>query len=88
MDKVRKILIMKEEPKDPPIVLHIMDYDRNNGGYAPLFITLVVKNPLLHNFMLDSRASHNLMPKVIMEKLGLEIIRPYHDLYSFLFQKG
>jgi hypothetical protein len=23
------------------------------------------------------------MPKVVMEKLGLEITRPYHDLYSF-----
>jgi hypothetical protein len=33
--------------------------------------------------MLDSGASHNLMPKVVMEKLGLEIIRTYHNLYSF-----
>ena len=33
--------------------------------------------------MLDSGASHNLMPKSIMEKLGLDITRPYHDLYSF-----
>jgi len=23
------------------------------------------------------------MPKSVMEKLGLEITRPYHDLYSF-----
>jgi len=28
-------------------------------------------------------ASHNLMPKSIVEKLGLDITRPYHDLYSF-----
>jgi hypothetical protein len=33
--------------------------------------------------MLDYGASHNLIPKVVMEKLGLEITRPYHDLYSF-----
>ncbi len=33
--------------------------------------------------MLDSGASHNLMPKAVMEKLGLEITKPYHDLYSF-----
>lgn len=32
--------------------------------------------------MLDSGASHNLMPKAIMDKLGLSITRPYHDLYS------
>jgi hypothetical protein len=23
------------------------------------------------------------MPKVVMEELGLDISRPYHDLYSF-----
>lgn len=33
--------------------------------------------------MLDSRASHNFMPKATMEKLGLDITRKYHDLYSF-----
>lgn len=33
--------------------------------------------------MLDSSAYHNLMPKAIMDKLGLSITRPYHDLYSF-----
>ena len=33
--------------------------------------------------MLDSRASHNLMPKVIMESLGLDIISPYKDVYLF-----
>jgi len=33
--------------------------------------------------MLDSGASHNLMLKAIMEKLGLEITHKYDDLYSF-----
>ena len=33
--------------------------------------------------MLDSGASHNLMPKVVMESLGLDITKPYKDLYSF-----
>ena len=37
----------------------------------------------LHITMLDSGASHNLMPKVIMDNLGLDITRPYKDLYSF-----
>jgi hypothetical protein len=23
------------------------------------------------------------MPKIVMEKLGLQVTRPYHDLYSF-----
>jgi hypothetical protein len=33
--------------------------------------------------MLDSGASHNLMPKAVMEKLGLEVTKPYKDLHSF-----
>ena len=33
--------------------------------------------------MLDSGASHKLMPKVVMEKLGFYITVPYKDLYSF-----
>ena len=33
--------------------------------------------------MLDSGASHNLMPKAVMENLGLEVTKPYKDLYSF-----
>jgi len=33
--------------------------------------------------MFDSGASHNLMPKAIMDKLGLDVTRKYHDLYSF-----
>jgi hypothetical protein len=37
----------------------------------------------LHNAMLDYGASHNLMPKVVMDQLGLEITRPYKDLFSF-----
>nr|QHR87731.1 hypothetical protein Q903MT_gene1743 [Picea sitchensis] len=37
----------------------------------------------LHNAMLDSGASHNLMPKVVMDQLGLDITRPYKDIFSF-----
>ena len=33
--------------------------------------------------MLDSGASHNLMPKGIMETLNLDITRIYKDLFSF-----
>lgn len=33
--------------------------------------------------MFDSGTSHNLMPKAVMEKLNLDIKRPYKDLFSF-----
>jgi hypothetical protein len=37
----------------------------------------------LHNVMLDSGTSHNLMPKVVMDELGLDVTRPYKDFFSF-----
>ena len=37
----------------------------------------------LQNAMFDSGASYNLMPKIVMDNLGLDITRPYKDLYSF-----
>lgn len=33
--------------------------------------------------MLDSSGSHNLMHKVIMYQIQLEITRPCHDMYTF-----
>jgi hypothetical protein len=50
---------------------------------APFYISLNIHNLILHNAMLDSSASHNLMPKEVMEKLGLEVTRPYKYLHSF-----
>ena len=38
---------------------------------------------IFHNAMLDYGALHNLMLRVVVESLGLEITRPYKDLYSF-----
>jgi hypothetical protein len=55
----------------------------DDGDVPPFYVSLKVHDMNLHNAMLDSRASHNLMPKVIMDELGLEITRPYRDLFSF-----
>jgi hypothetical protein len=49
----------------------------------PFYVNLKVHDMTLHNTMLDSGASHNLMAKVIMDELGLEITMPYKDLFSF-----
>ena len=51
---------------------------------APAFyLSLNVHDMIVHNAMLDSGASHNLMPKGVVESLGMEVTRPYKDLYSF-----
>jgi len=49
----------------------------------PFYVSLKIHDKVLHNCLLDSSASHNLMPKVVMEELGLQITKPYHDLFSF-----
>ena len=49
----------------------------------PFYISLTIHDMFLHNAMFDLGASHNLIPKTIMECLGLDITRPYKDLYSF-----
>jgi hypothetical protein len=55
----------------------------DTGDVAPFYISLNIHDLILHNAMLDSGASHNLMPKAVMEKLGMEVTRPYKDLHSF-----
>ena len=49
----------------------------------PFYISLTIHDMFLRNVMFDSGASHNLMPKTIMECLELDITIPYKDLYSF-----
>jgi hypothetical protein len=68
---------------EKPTIMFGLHIENAKDYVAPFYITLTVHDHLLHNCMLYFWASHNLMPKVIMENLGLEIIRPYQDLYSF-----
>jgi ribonuclease HI len=60
-----------------------VDGQANNGVVAPFYIILNIHDLVLHNAMLDLGASHNMMPKAVMEKLGLEVTRAYKDLHSF-----
>jgi hypothetical protein len=68
---------------DKPNITFGPHFEGARDTVAPFYITLNLHDRLLHNCMLDSGASHNVMPKSIMDKLGLEITRPYGDLYSF-----
>jgi hypothetical protein len=49
----------------------------------PFYVSMKIHDMTFHNPMLDSGASHNLMPKVFMDQLGLDIIRHYKDIFSF-----
>jgi ribonuclease HI len=66
----------------PTITLGPMVEDRDES-FPPFYISLNIHEKTLHNCLLDSSASHNLMPKAVMDELGLEITKPYHDLFSF-----
>jgi hypothetical protein len=72
---------------EKPNIIFGPHFEGAKDTIVPFYITLTILDHLLHNFMLDSRASHNVMPKEIMDRLGLEIIRPYGDLYSFNSRK-
>lgn len=54
-----------------------------DGGIPTFYVSLNIHDKVLHNAMFDSGASHNLMPKSVMERLDLDITRPYKDLFSF-----
>ena len=51
--------------------------ESQEGTISPFYVSLNIWDKILHNAMLDSGASHNLMPKSIMENLGLEVTQPY-----------
>ena len=57
--------------------------ENDASASPPFYITLTIHEQMIHNFLLDSEASHNLTPKAVMEALELSIKKPYHELYTF-----
>jgi len=70
---------------DQPKLLFGSEVDgyTNTGVISLFYINLNIHDLILHNAMLYLGASHNLIPKAMMEKMGLEVTRPYKDLHSF-----
>jgi hypothetical protein len=68
---------------DKPNIIFGLHFEGARDTITRFYITLNIHDHLLHNCMMDSLASHNMMPKDIMEILGLEITKPYGDLHSF-----
>ena len=79
---------MNLQEEQPAIILGptLSDKTENDSNSSPPFyITLTIHDQMIHNCLLDFGASHNLMPKVVMEALGLSITKPYNDLHAFDF---
>jgi hypothetical protein len=70
------------QDENPVVFLGPMVEVRDDSS-PPFYTSLNIHDKVLHNFLMDSGDSHNLMPKTVMEELGLEVTRAYHDLDSF-----
>jgi hypothetical protein len=90
-EKIIKILKMGKTPDTlnvqyghPTILFGPGIEETSDTEDVPMFyVSLKFHDMTLHNSMLDSDMSHNLMRKVIMDELGLDITRPYKDHFSF-----
>ena len=72
---------------DKPIVILSPMVEELDESCPPFYISLKIHDNILHNCLLESRASHNLMPKAVMDELGLNIRKPYRDLFTFESRK-
>jgi hypothetical protein len=64
--------------RDAPVILQNMD--RGNEKNRHFYLSLLMNDFILHNCMIDSGASSNVMTKKVMEQLNLKISRHYHNI--------
>jgi hypothetical protein len=89
-DTFKQTILKALEPKPMPTVVDVVNLqddkpmvEDHEETSPPFYVSLNIHDKTLHNFLLDIGASHNLMPKEVMDELGLEITKSYHDLFSF-----
>jgi hypothetical protein len=70
------------QDEKPVVILGPLVEDRDESS-PPFYTSLNIHDKVLHNCLMDSGASHNLIPKIVMDELELEVTKTYHDLYSF-----
>lgn len=80
MEDISDTVNLQEEK---PVVTFGPHVEEVDFPIPPFYISLLLHDFTLHNCMLDSGASHNLMPLSIMKEINLQITKPYRDLYSF-----
>ena len=66
-------MVNVEDDKPEMIFGPASNGESHDSKVPPFYISLRLHDFVLHNAMFDFGASHNLMPKVIMDKLGLDI---------------
>jgi len=62
---------------DQPTVILSPMIENCEDSSPSFYVSLSIHVEILHNCLLDTGASHNPMPKNVMDKLGLEITKPY-----------
>ena len=67
----------------PTIVFGSKIENMDDEEALPFYLSSNVHDMIVHNAMIDFGASHNLMPKGVVESMGLEVTRLYKDLYYF-----
>jgi hypothetical protein len=67
------------QDEKPAVILGPLVEDRDDSS-PPFYTSLNIHDKKIHNYLMDSGASHNLIPKSVMYELGLEITKTYHDL--------
>ena len=67
----------------PTIVFGSKMENGDEDEVPPFYLSINVHDMVVHNSMLDFGASHNLIPKGVVEILGLEVTRPYKYFFSF-----
>jgi hypothetical protein len=77
---LKRFLNEGEVNEDCPVVFQAMNQGRSNGGHVPFYIKLVINDLFLHNCMLHSGASMNVMTLKVMNRLGLKTTRPYKNV--------
>ena len=79
-DNVEDIVNLQEER---PMVMFGPHVEEVDSSTPPFYIYLLSHSFMLHNCMLDSEASHNLMPLSILKQLNLQFTKNYKDHYYF-----
>jgi len=67
-NQIKKALGLDDEPNGPPVILKNVYLNKRNEGHYPFLLSIVIDKLILHNCMLDSRASANVMHQLELGK--------------------